>query len=151
MRVLRQLAYAHEVVSGKGGGEGYAGPFEPVELGLTQTADAVQPAYDLLDALAFFLERADAAYFAFGWGYIPRIGVVCNALRPAAVFADLFARMALQAQRGRRRALAETTYLIDSTEVRLTGTSDWARFSVTACGAKVHVIYDADADRPIYV
>jgi hypothetical protein len=67
------------------------------------------------------------------------------------MFADLFARMALQAHRGLRRALTETTYLIDSTGVRLTGASGWARFSAKACGAKVHVIYDADADRPIYV
>ena len=28
--------------------------------------------------------------------------------------------------------------------------SGWARFSAKACGAKLHVIYDADADRPIY-
>ncbi len=28
--------------------------------------------------------------------------------------------------------------------------TDWARFSAKACGAKLHVIYDADADRPIY-
>lgn len=73
-----------------------------------------------------------------------------NALRPAGVFADLFARLAQQAHRGLRRALAETTYLIDSTGVRLTGSSGWARFSAGVCGAKVHVIYDPDADRPIY-
>ena len=73
-----------------------------------------------------------------------------NALRPAGVFADLFARLAQQVHRGLRRALAETTYLIDSTGVRLTGLSSWARFSAGVCGAKVHVIYDPDADRPIY-
>src|SRR5512134_2347225 len=73
-----------------------------------------------------------------------------NALRPSGVFADLFARLAQQAHRGLRRALAETTYLIDSTGVRLTGSSGWARFSAGVCGAKVHVIYDLDADRPIY-
>jgi Transposase DDE domain/Domain of unknown function (DUF4372) len=74
-----------------------------------------------------------------------------NALRPAAVFADLFARLALLAHRGLRRALAETTYLIDATGVRLSRLSaEWARFSAKACGAKLHVIYDADADRPIY-
>lgn len=73
-----------------------------------------------------------------------------NALRPAAVFAALFARLARQAHRGLRRTLAETTYLIDATGVRLTAASSWARFSAKACGAKVHVIYDADADRPIY-
>jgi hypothetical protein len=41
--------------------------------------------------------------------------------------------------------------LIDSTGVRLSGMgADWARFSANARGAKVHVLYDADADRPIY-
>ena len=70
-----------------------------------------------------------------------------NALRPAGVFADLFARLAQQAHRGLHRALTETTHLIDSTGVRLSG---WARFSAGVCGAKVHVIYDPDADRPIY-
>ena len=28
--------------------------------------------------------------------------------------------------------------------------ADWARFSTGVCGAKVHVIYDAGAERPIY-
>jgi hypothetical protein len=73
-----------------------------------------------------------------------------NALRPAVVFAALFARLAARAHRGLRRALAETTHLIDATGVRLTAASAWARFSAKACGAKLHVIYDADADRPIY-
>src|SRR5512144_401238 len=73
-----------------------------------------------------------------------------NARRPAGVFADLFARLAGQAHRGLRRALSETTYLIDATGVRLTAASGWARFSAGVCGAKVHVIYDPDADRPIY-
>ena len=74
-----------------------------------------------------------------------------NAGRPAALFAELLAAMMAQAAMGLRRTLAETTYLIDATPVRLTARSaDWARFSAGVCGAKVHVIYDADADRPIY-
>jgi hypothetical protein len=74
-----------------------------------------------------------------------------NAQRPAAVFAELLARMMKQAHRGLRRKLAETIYLIDATGVRLTEFSTgWARFSAGVCGAKVHVIYDADADRPIF-
>lgn len=74
-----------------------------------------------------------------------------NAVRPSAVFSDLFALMVARAQRGLRRAIGEATYLIDSTAVRLGGIgSEWARFSAMACGAKVHVIYDPDADRPIY-
>ena len=74
-----------------------------------------------------------------------------NAQRPVAVFGELLAMMMQQAHRGLRRKLAETTYLIEATGVRLTGRSaGWARFSAGVCGAKVHVIYDADADRPIY-
>ena len=74
-----------------------------------------------------------------------------NALRPVAVFAELLGTMMKQAHRGLRRKLAETTYLIDATGVRLNEFSaGWARFSAGVCGAKVHVIYDADADRPIY-
>jgi len=74
-----------------------------------------------------------------------------NALRPSAVFGELFAVMAARAHRPLRRILAETTYLIDSTGLRLDGRSlDWARFSAKVCGLKLHVVYDADADRPIY-
>jgi hypothetical protein len=68
-----------------------------------------------------------------------------------AVFTDLLAMMMKQAHRGLRRKLAETTYLIDATSARLNQRSaGWAQFSAGVCGAKVHVIYDADADRPIY-
>ena len=74
-----------------------------------------------------------------------------NASRPVAVFNELLATMMAQAHRGLRRKLAETTYLIDATSLRLTEQSgQWARFSAKACGAKLHVIYDADADRPIF-
>ena len=63
-----------------------------------------------------------------------------NALRPGAVFGDLFAAMVRQAQRGLRRAVGEAICLIDSTGVRLSGrAAEWARFSAKACGAKVHV------------
>ena len=74
-----------------------------------------------------------------------------NALRPAEVFCELLALMMVQAHRGLRRVLADTTYLIDSTGLKLDERSaEWARFSAKVCGAKVHVIYDPDADQPIY-
>jgi hypothetical protein len=74
-----------------------------------------------------------------------------NLLRPAEVFSELFGLMMKLAHRGLRRALAETTYLIDSTGLRLDERSaSWARYSAGVCGAKLHVIYDPDADRPIY-
>jgi hypothetical protein len=73
-----------------------------------------------------------------------------NAKRSSEVFMALFAAMAKQAHRGLRRKIAETTYLIDATSVRLNGISQWAHFSTGVFGAKAHVIYDADADCPIY-
>lgn len=74
-----------------------------------------------------------------------------NALRPADVFGGLFALLMAQAHRGLRRKLWETTYLIDSTSLKLDARSaDWARFSYKVCGAKLHVIYDPDADQPVY-
>ena len=73
-----------------------------------------------------------------------------NAKRSSEVFMALFAAMAKQVHRGLRRKVAETTYLIDATSVRLNGFSQWAHFSTGVFGAKAHVIYDADADCPIY-
>ncbi len=74
-----------------------------------------------------------------------------NRQRPSAVFAGLFAEMVARAGRGLRRAVGEATYLIDATGIRLSGAgSQWARFSHQACGAKLHIVYDALAERPIY-
>jgi hypothetical protein len=74
-----------------------------------------------------------------------------NAARPSGLFGGLFAVMASRAQRGLRRTVGEAARPIDSTGIRLSGLgSQWARFSAKACGAKAHVIYDADNDRPIY-
>jgi hypothetical protein len=73
-----------------------------------------------------------------------------NTLRPSALFAELFALLVERAHRGLRRNLADTVYLIDSTGLRLTAASQWARFSTKVWGAKLHVIYDPGADRPIY-
>jgi len=73
-----------------------------------------------------------------------------NAQRPAELFGDVFGLMLKQASRGLRRAMAEATYLLDSTSLSLNERSQWARFSAGVCGAKLHVVYDPDADRPTY-
>ncbi len=74
-----------------------------------------------------------------------------TAQRPSAVFEAVFAALVAQAGRGLRRHLDGAAYLIDSTSLRLNQHSaNWARFSARVCGAKVHVIYDADAEHPIY-
>jgi IS4 transposase len=74
-----------------------------------------------------------------------------NRNRDSGLFSGLFSLMVGRLTRGQRRQLAETTYLLDATAVPLPAhTARWARFSTKTCGAKVHVIYDAGAERPIY-
>ena len=73
-----------------------------------------------------------------------------NAKRAHEVFAGLFAHMVGQANRGLRKKLGETVRLIDSTGLKLSAASDWARYSAGVCGAKLHVVYDPDDDRPLY-
>lgn len=74
-----------------------------------------------------------------------------NRNRDSRLFSGLFALMVGRLSRGQRRSLAETTYLLDATAVPLPAhAARWARFSATTCGVKLHVIYDAGAERPIY-
>jgi IS4 transposase len=59
--------------------------------------------------------------------------------------------MMRQAQRGLRRTMRDAVRLIDSTSLRLSSLSeDWAQFSADVCGAKAHIVYDPNADRPVY-
>jgi hypothetical protein len=74
-----------------------------------------------------------------------------NRLRSAEVFCALFAILLKQLTRGQRRKLADATYLIDATSLQLTKHAEsWARYSTNVCSAKAHVIYDPNADHPIY-
>lgn len=75
-----------------------------------------------------------------------------NAMRPHAVFSELFAHMVAMASRSVRRKTTDAVRLIDSTSLRLAGmASDWARFSKGFVGAKAHIIYDPDAQIPLYL
>jgi IS4 transposase len=77
-----------------------------------------------------------------------------NALRPVEVFGGLLAALMAQLQSGFRRKtrISDCVRLIDSTSVRLSGLSGkWATFSAGVYGAKAHVIYDPDADQPLYL
>jgi len=74
-----------------------------------------------------------------------------NGLRPSGVFTALLDHMMNLVHRKVRQEVREATFLIDSTSVRLNSLSaNWARFSDNVYGAKVHIIYDADQERPIY-
>ena len=71
--------------------------------------------------------------------------------RPAAdFFAALLALMISRADRGLRRSLADTTYLIDASGLRLDARSAIGRSFPRRVRRKLHVVYDPDADRPIY-
>jgi hypothetical protein len=75
-----------------------------------------------------------------------------NASRPVAVFGGLLSALMGQLQHGYRRKIGDCVRLIDSTSVRLNGLSgNWATFSAGVCGAKAHIIYDPDADQPLYL
>jgi hypothetical protein len=75
-----------------------------------------------------------------------------NASRPAEVFGGLLSALMVQLQRGYRRKIGDCVRLIDSTGVRLSRLSGhWATFSAGVCGAKAHIVYDPDADQPLYL
>ena len=75
-----------------------------------------------------------------------------NADRPVEVFAGLLSALMLSLQAGYRRKIGDCVRLIDSTSVPLSSLSGkWATFSAGVCGAKAHIIYDPDADQPLYL
>jgi IS4 transposase len=75
-----------------------------------------------------------------------------NAKRPAAVFVGLLADLMGRCERSLGRTLADAVHLVDSTGFRLSSLSaDWAQFSRTVYGAKLHVVYNPDSERPNWV
>ena len=75
-----------------------------------------------------------------------------NASRPFDIFGGLLSALMGQLQRGYRRKIGDCVRLIDSTGVKLSNLSGkWATFSAGVCGAKAHIVYDPDADQPLYL
>lgn len=86
-------------------------------------------------------------------GQVPRRTTFADAnrIRSPLVFSGLFQHMLGMAARPFRRRMDEAVLLIDSTSLHLAGIgTQWARFSADVCGAKVHVVYDADLARPVF-
>lgn len=70
----------------------------------------------------------------------------------AEVFGGLLSALMQQLQARCRRKVKDCVRLIDSTSVKLSALSgDWATFSTGICGAKAHIVYDPDADQPLYL
>ena len=98
------------------------------------------------------LQSHAARLYHLGAGPVARSTLSdANSVRPCEVFTGLLGLLIGQAHRGLRRELGGTTYLIDATSLRLSALSGWARFSAGVRGVKAHVIYDPDADCPVYL
>jgi hypothetical protein len=70
----------------------------------------------------------------------------------AEVFSGLLSELMMQLQAPYRRKVKDCVRLVDSTSVRLSSLSgNWATFSTDVCGAKAHIVYDPDADQPLYL
>ena len=69
------------------------------------------------------------------------------------VFAGLLSALMAQLQAGYRRKIGDCVRLIDFDQraTELGSAGDWATFSAGVCGAKAHIIYDPDADQPLYL
>ena len=97
--------------------------------------------------------HADKLYHLGGCTISKSALSTANASGAAAdVFGDLLSALMKQLQAGYRRKISDCVRLIDSTSVQLSTLSDdWAMFSTGICGAKAHIIYDPDADQPLYL
>ena len=132
---------------------------EPDERGLKTKAHLIAMLYaqlcgarGLREIEAGLLSHASKLYH-LGGSTVSRSALsTANASRPVEVFAGVLSALMMRLQRGYRRKLGDCVRLIDSTSVRLSGLSDdWATFSTDVCGAKAHIVYDPDADQPLYL
>jgi len=74
-----------------------------------------------------------------------------NAKRSCAVFTGLLCELMDRCERSIASKVAEAVYLVDSTGFRLNSLSaDWARFSPGVHGAKLHIVYNPDSERPSF-
>ena len=73
-----------------------------------------------------------------------------NKNRPVEVFTELFLAMVDALDRRSRKLIGEAVYLMDSSQIRLNELSEWARFSADLLGVKMHIVYDASAERPVF-
>jgi hypothetical protein len=74
-----------------------------------------------------------------------------NAKRRSEVFSELLAELMRRCEGSLGQKLADALYLVDSTSFRLSSLSgDWAKFSATVWGAKLHIVYNPDSERPAF-
>ena len=111
----------------------------------------VSGASSLRDLVAL-LESQDARRYYSGLPKIAR-STLADAMagRPAAVFTDVLSKLIGTFMASIPGEVGHCVRLIHSTTSTLSRLSaDWTHFSSTLCGAKAHVVYDPDADCPVY-
>lgn len=74
-----------------------------------------------------------------------------NARRPTGIFAQVFATLAVSADRQLRREGAEMVRLIDASPIPLDQVCTWSKWNGRIRGMKLHVVYDPLADVPTCV
>ena len=99
------------------------------------------------------LKSHAARLYHLGGAWVKRSTLAdANRQRSPEPFTGLLSILMAQAHRGLRKEMRESLYLIDATVLPLNRLSaDWAGFSQDVDGAKAHVIYDPDADCPVYL
>lgn len=119
---------------------------------LTLLFAQVSEAKSLRDIEAL-LESQDARRYHSGLRRVKRSTLAdAAASRPAEVFTGVLSALIPRVTPKLRRGVGECVRLIDSTTVPLSSLSaDWSRFSANLCGAKALVVYDPDADCPLYL
>jgi putative transposase len=74
-----------------------------------------------------------------------------NQRRPSRLFAEVLADLTALASRSLRRAGKEVLRLLDATPIPLTSLEPWAVCNGRTRGLKAHLVYDPDADRPVFL
>jgi putative transposase len=129
-------------------GDAYDKSFKSLDH-LTALIFAQFSAADSLRGLEAAWNAGRQHHYHLGCGKLNRSTLAdANRRRPAAVFADTFALLAGQLDRGARRDGREMLRLIDSTPIPLSKLCNWAKSNGRIRGMKMHVVYDPNADSP---
>jgi hypothetical protein len=97
------------------------------------------------------LESHPAMLYAAGGKPVRRSTLSdANRDRSHAFFDDLFSAVLAHSHTGLPRQMRQAVRLIDSTSIKLSALSSWARFCDGVFGAKLHVAYALDEERPVY-
>lgn len=74
-----------------------------------------------------------------------------NANRPSAVYLEFFQQLLSGLTKGTKRHLKDVTRLIDATQFSLPqGKASWAKADENKAAVKLHIVFDPDADLPLF-